>query len=152
MSDKGQGVKPLSAHSILEAQLYVMAQGCDRSDEARPGTRLSGEVTQGDVDRSLIKGGKLVTVQTSTFYLIPHSVTVTSWIADDHYYLGCGQCATKVWAKHIARNPDVVVKIDGKLYEGRAFLTTGSERRNALSVPVGDDIPDGDEAYRVDPK
>ena len=121
-------------------------------DEARPGTRLSGEVAQGGVDRSFIKGGKLVTVQTSTWYLIPHSVTVTSWIADDNYYLGCGQCATKVWPKHIARNPDVVVKIDGKLYEGRAFLKTGSERRDALSVPVGDDIPDGAEAYRVDPR
>ena len=121
-------------------------------DEARPGTRLSGDVAKAEIDLLSIKGGKLVTVQTSTWYLIPHSVTVTSWVADDNYYLGCGQCATKVWPKHIARNPDVVVKIDGKLYEGQAFLATGSERRIALSVPLPDDIPDGDEAYRVDPR
>ena len=35
MSDKGQGVKPLSAHSILEAQLYLMLQGCDRCGGGR---------------------------------------------------------------------------------------------------------------------
>lgn len=121
-------------------------------DEARPGTRLSGEVAEREVDWSFIKGSKLVTVQTSTWYLIPHSVTVTSWVADDNYYLGCGRCATKVWPKHIARNPEVVVKIDGKLYEGQAFLAAGSERRTALSVPLADDIPDGDQAYRVDPR
>jgi len=121
-------------------------------DEARPGSRLSGDVAKGEIDLSSIKGVKLVTVQTSTWYLIPHSVTVTSWVADDNYYLGCGRCATKVWPKHIARNPEVVVKIDGKLYEGQAFLATGSERRTALSVPLADDIPDGDQAYRVDPR
>ena len=121
-------------------------------DEARPGTRLSGEAAEGEVDWSLIEGGKLVTVQTSTWYLIPHSVTVTSWVADGNYYLGCGGCVAKVWPTHIARNPEVLVKIDGKLYEGQAFLATGSERRTALGVPLGDDIPDGGEAYRFDPR
>ncbi len=121
-------------------------------DEARPGTRLSGNVVDGAFDWSFIEGSKLVVVQTSTWYLIPHSVTVTSWVADGNYYLGCGTCATKIWPTHIARNPDVVVKIDGKLYEGRAFLAAGTERRAALGVPLGDDITDGDEAYRVDPR
>jgi hypothetical protein len=79
-------------------------------------------------------------------------VTVTSWTVDGNYYLGCGRCATKIWPTHIARNPDVVVKIDGKLYEGRAFLATGTERLIALGVPLGDDIPDEGEAYRVDPR
>ena len=121
-------------------------------DGARPGTRLSGNVVDGAFDWSFIEGSKLVVVQTSTWYLIPHSVTVTSWVADGNYYLGCGKCDTKIWPTHIARNPDVVVKIDGKLYEGRAFLATGTERRTALGVPLGDDITDGDEAYRVDPR
>ena len=119
-------------------------------DEARPGTRLSGEVAEDDIGWSSVEGVTLVIVQTSTWYLIPHSVTVTSWVADANFYLGCGQCSTKVWATHIARNPEVVVKIDAKLYEGQAFRATGSERRRALSVPLGDDIPDADEAYRVD--
>ena len=118
-------------------------------DEARPGTRLSGEVAEGDVDWSSVEGVMLVIVQTSAWYLIPHSATVTSWVADGNFYLGCGQCATEVWATHIAHNPEVVVKIDGKLYEGQAFRATGSERRRALSVPLGDDIPDADEAFRV---
>ena len=121
-------------------------------DEARPGTRVSGEVAEGEVDWSSAKNSKLVIVQTSTWYFIPHSVTVTSWTVDGNYYLGCGRCATKIWPTHIARNPDVVVKISGKLYEGRAFLATGTERLMALGVPLGDDIPDGDEAYRVDPR
>lgn len=119
-------------------------------DEDRPGTRLSGDVVEDHTDWSFIDGSKLVTVQTSTWYLIPHSVTVTSWVADGKYYLGCGRCGTKIWPRHIARDPDVVVKIDGKRYKGRAFLATGAERRAALSVPLGDDIAEGDEAYRVD--
>ena len=54
-------------------------------DEARPGTRLSGDVAKGEINLSSIKGVKLVTVQTSTWYLIPHSVTVTSSVVDDNY-------------------------------------------------------------------
>ena len=139
----------ISVCVLLSAYVLAIFLPID-PDEARPGTRLSGEVAEGEVDWSFIDGVTLVTVQTSTWYLIPHSVTVTSWVAADNYYLGCGQCATKVWARHIARNPAVVVKIDGRLYEGQAFRATGSERRRALSVPLGDDIPDADDAYRVD--
>ena len=120
-------------------------------DEERAGTRLSGEIADSEVfDWSFFRNVELVTVQTSTWYFIPHSVTVTSWAAEDNYYLGCGGCAAKVWPKNIANNPEVVVKVGDELYEGRAFLTTGSERRIALSVPLGNDIPNGDEAYRVE--
>ena len=139
----------ISLSALLAAYVLTIFLPID-PDEARPGTRLYGEVAEGVVDWSVIDSGKLVTVQTSTWYLIPHSVTVTSWVADGNYYLGCGRCATKVWPTHIARNPEVVVKIDGKLYKGRAFLATGVERHTALTVPLGDDIPIGDEAYRVD--
>ena len=122
-------------------------------DEARAGTRLSGKIADSEVfDWAFFSNVELVTVQTSTWYFIPHSVTVTSWVAEDNYYLGCGGCAAKVWPKNIANNPEVVVKVDDKLYEGRAFLATGSERRIALSVPLGNDIPGGDEAYRVELK
>ena len=139
----------IAAAALLAA--YVLAIVLPVSPlEARPGTRLSGEPSKGEWPP--IKDSGLVTVQTSTWYLVPHSVTVTSWVAGEDYYLGCGRCATKIWPTHIARNPEIVVKVDGKLYEGRAFLVTGAERRAALSVPLGEDIPDGDEAYRVDPK
>ena len=120
-------------------------------DEARAGTRLSGEIAdREDFDWPFFRNVELVTVQTSTRYFIPHSVTVTSWAADGNYYLGCGGCAAKIWPKNIAYNPEVVVKVNNKLFEGQAFLTTGSERQTALSVPLGNDIPNGDEAFRVE--
>ena len=71
-------------------------------DEGRPGTRLSGEVADGEViDRSFTGHTELVIVQTSTWYLIPHSVTVTFWVAEDKYYLGCGGVPRKI-GRHIS--------------------------------------------------
>ena len=70
-------------------------------DEARPGARLSGEVAEGDVDWSFIQGVTLVIVQTKTWHLIPHSVTVTSWVTDATTTWDAGS-APRRFGRHIS--------------------------------------------------
>ena len=123
--------------------------------EARPGTRLTGsDVVEESVDWSFITGSKNIDVQTNTWYLIPHSVTTGSWVADGNYYVGCGGCASKRWPKNVARAPDVVLKVEGKLYRQRAILVTDpTEYQSSLSVPLGgEEIPEGTAVYRIDPR
>jgi hypothetical protein len=122
--------------------------------EQRPGTRLAGEwVETRDVDWSFVEGRKQIYVQSNTWYLVPHSVTTTSWVVDGEYYVPCGWCATKRWPRLVAADPNVVIKVDGKLYARRAVLIEDdADRRRILGVPDGDELPDAVEVYRMDPR
>ena len=60
--------------SLLLVGYALAIFGPINPDEARPGTRLSGEIADSEVfDRSFFTNGELVTIQTSTWYFIPHS-------------------------------------------------------------------------------
>ena len=92
-------------------------------DEQRPGTRLSGALVNEPVDDwSFMKPGQKVWVQSNTWYLIPHSVTTISMVVDNELYIPCGWCDGKVWPTHVARDPNVVVKIGDKLYPRKAVV------------------------------
>jgi hypothetical protein len=120
--------------------------------EQRPGTRLSGDtVDSGTVDWSFIEGRKQIFVQTNTWYLIPHSVTTTSWVLDGELYVPCGACATKRWPRNVATDANVVLKIDEHLYERKAVLIVDPhEKHQILAVPHGHDLPGGVEVYRME--
>ena len=65
-------------------------------DEQRPGTRLGGEVVDEEhPDWSFMTPQQLVYMQTSTWYFIPHSITTTTFLADNELYIPCGWCDTK---------------------------------------------------------
>ncbi len=122
-------------------------------EERRPGTRLGGEVVEGAADWSFYEGRKKIYVETSTWYLVPHSVTTVSWVVDGELYVPCGNCATKTWPKYVVRDPDVRLKIDGKVYERKAVLITDPHAKMRF-LGRGDhgDLPPGIEIYRMDPR
>ncbi len=134
------------------ALLYAVALAIPISpDEQRPGTRLSGElVTDPNPDWSFMQERQKIHVQTNTWYLIPHSVTTVSFVADNKLYVPCGWCAQKRWPKNVAADPNVTLKIGDKLYQRVAVkIPEESERRRILNIPAGEATPNFD-LYRMD--
>ena len=121
-------------------------------EEQRPGTRLSGDVVEdANPDWSFLEPRTKIHIQTNTWYLIPHSVTTISFVADNQLYVPCGWCEKKRWPKNVAADPSVTVKINDKLYPRTAvMIPEESERRRILAIP--DDEPTPNFAlYRMDP-
>lgn len=82
-------------------------------------------------------------MEVTPWYGLPHSVTTTSWVNRGELYVPCRTCSEKRWAAVVDGNPDVRVKIDGRLYERTAIrITDDTERRRLLSVPSGEALPD----------
>ena len=119
-------------------------------DERRPGTRLGGDLAHvQDTDWSCLQGRTQIFVETRTWYLIPHSVTTTSWVADGAFYVPCGSCDSKRWPKNVERDPRVRLKINESIYERKAIrITDPEERRRLMRIR----LPEGVALYRMDPR
>lgn len=122
-------------------------------DERRPGTRLAGELVESPVsDWSFLSGQHKIYVQTQTWYLIPHSVTTVAWVTDNALYVPCGYCDGKRWPKNVARNPNVRLKIDDKLYDRRAVRITDPQESHRLLAASELHGMDGIAVFRMDPR
>ncbi len=122
--------------------------------ERRPGTRLGGDlaVVQ-DTDWSFLQGRNQIFVETRTWYLIPHSVTTTSWVVDKTFYVPCGNCKSKRWPLNVQSDPRVRLKIFDEIYERYAVrITDAAERRRLLRLPASAALPEGVAIYRMDPR
>lgn len=139
----------LVAVSLLYAA--AVALPVDPADQ-RPGTRLSGTVIEeSNPDWSFMQDRQEVQIQTSTWYLIPHSVTTISFVVDDQFYIPCGWCATKRWPKNVAEDPSITLKVAENLYPRTAVkIADEGAKRRILSIPDGEPAPDF-ELYRLDP-
>ena len=116
-------------------------------EERRPGLKLAGTVVNTPLPS--FKGRKKILVETRTWYGLRHSVTTTAWFFDGALHVPCGGCDKgKVWAKHVARNPNVRLKIDGQLYERVAHRLSGDAVNQAMSVS-GRGLPDGVAVFRM---
>ena len=122
--------------------------------ERRPGTRLAGDLADvQDTDWSFVQGRNQIFVETRTWYLIPHSITTTSWVVDEEFYVPCGNCDSKRWPKNVRADPRVRLKIDDKIYERTAIrITDAEERARLLKMPGGQPLPAGVAIYRMDPR
>jgi hypothetical protein len=134
----------------------ALTVGCaiEPSDE-RPGLRLSGEVHQGAVeDWSFSEDSGEIFVETVTSYWIPHSVTAWCVTVGNGLYISADYPDRKSWVANVARNPNVRLKIKGKVYEQKLVLVTdpttiasidsGFVRKYEYEEEEGDeDIPAG---------
>ncbi len=81
----------------------------------RPGLWLSGELVTGPVtDWSFSDSYPTIEVQTGTWYLVPHSVTIYCVSYQNQLYL---QAFGKMWRRNVARDPHVRIKIGNQIYE-----------------------------------
>ena len=117
--------------------------------ERRPGGRLSGpDATSTNVSWD---GRKQILVETSTWYLIPHSVTTVAWVRDGIIYVPCGACSTKRWPKNVASRPRVRLQIAGEIYHRRAVRVTDREELYwVLEVPPKEHPTDGVAVFRME--
>lgn len=119
-------------------------------DERRPGTRLSGDVAAVQDADFLFPRGMRAWLETRTWYLIRHSVTVTPFVRDGILYVGCRACDTKVWPKYVARDDRVRLKMGEDIYERRAVrITDPAEREKIMG---GRDVGPGYAVFRMDPR
>jgi hypothetical protein len=112
------------------------ARGCMQSGRTSP--RSLAERRSGigaGIRLAFTNDADLVYVETKTWYGIPHSVTTTLVTSDGTLYVpslyqdGGEFPNERYWNKNIARDPDVRVGIDGKIYERRAALVTDAAER-----------------------
>lgn len=109
--------------------LLVLLAGACEPEDRRPGAWLSGEVTENATnDWSFVDDVPEIFVETRPWYGVPFSVTTVIGTADGRLYVPSIYAeeaafpGTKYWNRVIAENPDVRLKIGGKLYEMRAEL------------------------------
>ena len=98
-----------------------------------PGLWLSGKVVTTPVtDWSFVTRYQTDKVQTRTWYLIPHSVTIWCIAYNGQLYLATSGAAVRQWPRNVARDPHVRLKIGNQLYDRTLLIVTDSAEREAV--------------------
>lgn len=119
--------------------------------ERRPGTGLSGDPASAqDSDWSALEGRTQAWLEMRTWYLIPHSITVSVWADAGTLYVGCRACDTKVWPNYVARDDRVRLKIGDAIHALRAVRITDPAEREKLMG--GRDVGSGYAMFRLEPR
>ncbi len=113
----------------LVAALLLATVGLEPQDR-RPGTRLDGELVPLPASWTFTETATEVHLETYPWFGIPFSITtVIASHGDDAYipsiYSEPGQFpGTKFWNKVVQRNPNVRLRVNGKLYEAQIHPIT----------------------------
>ena len=98
-----------------------------------PGLWLKGDLMMTPVtDWSFAEKARTLEVQTNTWYLIPHSVTISRVVYNGQLYLysiygeGGDYPHGRVWNNNVARDPHVRLKIGNRLYDCTLVRVTDS--------------------------
>jgi hypothetical protein len=95
-----------------------------------PGGELSGAVKSAPSDWSFTDS--VETVQLETRPDDPYSVNVWGVAAGDAFYVASGRGESAAWAKHIAADPRVRLRVGDDLYELVAVRTADEAEMNAF--------------------
>ena len=114
----------------------------------RPGLWLSGELVTAPVaDWSFTDNIPLIQIQTNTWYLIPHSVTINCISYQGKLYLysyyaaGLTYPHGRRWNEDVARDPHVRLKIGDKLYDRTLALATDPAEQEAVREATSKKYP-----------
>lgn len=122
---------------VLVALVTIRITGLDPR-ERRPGLWLRGEAEATPVaDWAFTDAHPNIYVETRTWYLVPHSVTVTCTALGGRLYLtsvfpaGARFPQDKAWTRDVARDPRVRLKIGNRVFDRRLVLVTDAAERDA---------------------
>ena len=101
-----------------------------------PGGRLQGEVEPGPVsDWSFSDEHQLIQLETRPGF--PHSITTICFTHNGKLYVPAAGGADKKWPYYVLADPSVKVRIDGRVYLGRATRISDTKLRDALIESAG---------------
>ncbi len=127
-----------------------VACSIDPSDE-RPGLGLSGEVHQEAVDDwSFTSDAYEIFIETVTSYWIPHSVTAWCVTVGNELYVAADDADKKSWVANVARDPNVRLKIEGKVYEQKLVPVTDAVTTAAIDSGFVRKYEYNEEDYEID--
>jgi hypothetical protein len=129
--------------------LLLLIAACDPNGR-RPGLWLSGDEVAAASDWSFTEQIPEIAIQVHTPYLLPHSVTIWCSSVDGKLFVGASAPETKRWPGWVDDDPNVKLKIDGKVYAARLKpLTTPEEMAPvqsafAMKYKLGSSPPSGE--------
>jgi hypothetical protein len=101
------------------AAIVLPLAGCFEPSDRRPGTRLSGDVAEWPADWTFTDAEKEIAIEVRGFFGLPHSVTIWCGQLDGTLFVGARDPEKKRWPAWADADPNVRLKIAGKLYEAR---------------------------------
>jgi len=128
------------ALALLLAAFFAayFAGAIEPTPEGRPGMRLAGELVREPVASwDFSAADELVELESRAPWGLAHSVTVVCASMGDSLYVpsvyldGGGFPEARLWNRNVVRDPNVRIRIAGKLYERRAVLVTDALERGA---------------------
>jgi hypothetical protein len=124
--------------AVLVALLALRMVGLD-PQERRPGLWLTGQlVTTPVTDWSFTDRYQTISIQTRSWYLLPHSVTVSCVAHNGQLYLtsifreGSPFPQGKRWTSNVARDPHVRLKIGNRIFDQIVSPVTDTAERAAV--------------------
>ena len=133
---------------LVLALLVLRVTGLDPK-ERRPGLWLRGDVVTTPVaDWSFADKYPTIMIQTRTWYLLPHSVTIRFACYKGQLYLhtvspkGAPFPMDKSWTADLTRDPHVRIKIGNQLFDRTATLVTDPAEMAGLMDARAKKTPD----------
>lgn len=124
------------------------AGAIEPSAAGRPGLLLRGEVVAEPVsDWSFSADDPLVELESRAPWGLAHSVTVVCASTGEQLYVpsvyepGDGWPEARRWNRNVVADPNVRIRISGKLYERRAVLVEGEAERAAAFAAFASKYP-----------
>ena len=115
----------------------------------RPGLWLKGELVTAPVaDWSFTDRVQNIKIQTNSWYLLPHSVTIDCASFKGRLYLFSTYAAGltyphgRRWNEDVARDPHVRLKIEDKLYDRTLALSNDPAGQDAVHEAIFKKYPD----------
>jgi len=103
---------------ICAIVIALMAACAIDPKDGRPGLGLTGEVhQQASEGWSCTEDAGEIFIETVTSYRIPHSVTAWCVTVGKELYVSADDSDKKTWVANVARDPNVRLKIKGRIYE-----------------------------------
>ena len=119
--------------------------------DERPGFRLPGEVHPSAVESwSFTEDSGEIFIETATPYWIPHSVTAWCVMVGEDLYVSADDADQKSWVANVARNPNVRLKIKGKVYEQKLVPVTDPTTTASIDSGLMRKYEYDEEDYEVD--
>ena len=139
---------------LLLCSSFLLA-GCDEPFIVMAGGALAGEAADPPLDWTDMN--EVEVIQLETRPEDPYSVNVWMIARGKDLYVATGEGETR-WTRHLADNPDVRVRIDGKIYALEAYPVTDEAEKIAIGqayvkkygVDADDNWVDEGRLYRLD--